>query len=78
MPIYEYTCKACHKTFDQLVRSMSSAEADEKVACPECGSKKTARAMSVFAVGAEGSRASAGSAPMCGRCGGAEGSCGMG
>jgi putative FmdB family regulatory protein len=77
MPIYEYVCKSCNKKFDQLVRTMSSAE-DDKVACPECGSKKTARALSVFAVGAEGAKAAESGPPMCGRCGGPEGSCGMG
>jgi putative FmdB family regulatory protein len=78
MPLYEYTCESCKKTFDQLVRSMSS---EVKPACPECGSKETARALSVFAVGANaGGKSSAGGGsddPMCGRCGGAPGSCGM-
>lgn len=77
MPIYEYVCKSCNKKFDQLVRTMSSGE-DDKVTCPECGSKKTARALSVFAVGAEGAKGAAGAPPMCGRCGGPEGTCGMG
>lgn len=80
MPIYEYVCKSCNKKFDQLVRRMSSADEESAVACPECGSKKTARALSVFAVGAEGAGKPAAGAdlPMCGRCGGPEGSCGMG
>jgi putative FmdB family regulatory protein len=68
VPIYEYTCKACNTKFEQLVRSMSS---EAKVKCPECGSPKTARELSVFAVGAEGAaKSSDGDAPMCGRCGG--------
>ena len=77
MPIYEYTCKACNEKFEQLQRTMSSADAEatSKVKCPSCGSTKTARALSVFAVGAEGaaakSKSSATAAPgMCGRCGG--------
>ena len=74
MPIYEYTCKACNEKFEQLQRSMSSADVTApKVKCPSCGSTKTARALSVFAVGAEGagakSKAAAGPG-MCGRCGG--------
>jgi putative FmdB family regulatory protein len=76
MPIYEYTCASCHKTFDRLVRS----SADESTAaCPECGSKKTQKKLSVFAVGAESPKAaSAAPAPgMCGRCGG-PGPCAMG
>jgi putative FmdB family regulatory protein len=74
MPIYEYTCEACNKKFDQLVRTMSG---EAKVKCPECGSSKTARALSVFAVGAEGPKSK--SLPQgggCGRCGG-PGPCSM-
>ena len=75
MPIYEYTCQSCQKKFDHLHRSMSTTE---KVKCPECGSTKTERALSVFAVGAEAPKASKSSAPhMCGRCGG-PGPCAMG
>jgi putative FmdB family regulatory protein len=69
VPIYEYACSDCKENFEKLVKSMSS---DEKIACPKCGSKKTSRSLSVFAVGAEGakSKSSAASAPGCGRCGG--------
>src|SRR5947208_6584102 len=49
VPIYEYTCQKCNSKFEQLVRSMG---AEAKFACPECGSQKTARTLSVFAVGA--------------------------
>lgn len=75
MPVYEYTCQSCESRFEQLHRSMS--ETGGKVACPKCKSTKTARALSVFAVGAEGPKSSGGDTPMCGRCGGAPGSCGM-
>ena len=54
MPIYEYTCDACRNGFEELVRKMS---AEDRPACPKCGSTRTARKLSVFAVGAEGSRA---------------------
>jgi putative FmdB family regulatory protein len=74
MPVYEYICQSCRKDFEKLVRSMSG---EEKITCPECGSAKTTRALSVFAVGAEGSRTSPAADPMCGRCGGAPGSCQM-
>jgi len=73
MPLYEYACKDCNTRFEKLVKSMSSTE---KVACPKCGSPKTERALSVFAVRA--APAAAGSAPTCGHCGGAPGSCRMG
>jgi putative FmdB family regulatory protein len=74
MPIYEYACKSCDKKFEKLVKSMHS---DEPIACPKCGSTKTARALSLFAVGAESAKNSVGDMPTCGRCGGAPGSCGM-
>ena len=79
MPIYEYTCKSCEKPFEKLVRSAN--EADAGVACPACGSKRTERAMSVFAVssvegGGRKSSLPAGG-PGCGRCGG-PGPCAMG
>jgi putative FmdB family regulatory protein len=73
VPIYEYTCKSCNHRFDQLVPTM---KADARPVCPVCGSRQTARAMSVFAVGAE--TASRSSAPgTCARCG-LDGPCTMG
>jgi putative FmdB family regulatory protein len=75
VPIYEYTCKNCDAKFEELQRTMSS---EAKVKCPECGSAKTARALSVFAVGSESaSSRSSVDTPGCGRCGGAPGSCQM-
>lgn len=74
VPIYEYTCESCKNRFEQLVKSMSSAGV---VKCPDCGSKKTSRSLSVFAVGAASAKSSPSSdAPMCGRCGG-PGPCAM-
>jgi putative FmdB family regulatory protein len=79
MPIYEYQCKACRKDFDHLAKSMSLADAD--VPCPTCGSKKTHRKMSVFAVAGAASGTTQSAAGhqhtgMCG-CGKVPGSCGM-
>ncbi len=75
MPIYEYTCGSCKKEFDHLQRTMNDGP---RPPCPECGSKKTSRKMSVFAVAADTAKSSA---PVptgtCGRCGGAPGSCQM-
>jgi putative FmdB family regulatory protein len=68
MPIYEYACRKCDQKFDKLVRSMISRES---VPCPHCGSKKTARLFSSFAVGADGApRASSSAAhgPSCACC----------
>jgi putative FmdB family regulatory protein len=78
VPIYEYKCQKCESQFEKLVKSMN--DGDEKIACPECGSIKTARTLSVFAVGAEAGSSKTTSAPapgMCGRCGG-PGPCAMG
>jgi putative FmdB family regulatory protein len=75
MPIYEYTCKACESRFEQLVRTMSGTE---RVKCPECGSARTARALSVFAVASDAGRKSSSPPPgICGRCNG-PGPCAMG
>jgi putative FmdB family regulatory protein len=74
MPIYEFTCGKCSAKFDQLVKSMSSTD---PIKCPQCGSEKTSRALSVFAVSANSGKSSQASSPgMCGRCGG-PGPCGM-
>jgi putative FmdB family regulatory protein len=48
MPLYEYRCKACGRTFEQL-RRMS--EADRGVECPECQSPEVQRQLSSFATG---------------------------
>ena len=74
MPIYEFECKKCHTGFEKLVKRM-----DEKAKepCPACGSKDTAKKLSVFAATASSGQKSA-SAPAsgCGRCGG-PGPCGF-
>ena len=72
MPIYEYQCRKCGEKFEKLVRSMSDSK---PVECAKCGSKETARALSLFAVGA--GKSSPADGPMCGRCGG-PGPCAMG
>ncbi len=48
MPIYEFECKACGKTFDHLAPNMQTQTL--KPACPHCQSKSTMRKVSVFAV----------------------------
>ena len=48
MPIYEFHCDGCDATFERMTR-MSAR--DERVACPECGSKKTGRKLSVVNAG---------------------------
>jgi len=46
MPIYEYGCSRCGRRFEELVRR----PAEEKVACPACGSARVERRPSTFAV----------------------------
>jgi putative FmdB family regulatory protein len=62
MPMYEFSCKKCGETFEEL---MSLAEMESaKPECPECGSKKTERQMSAFATAGDGG------AVLGGSCGG--------
>ena len=64
MPLYEYKCADCEKSFDAL-RSMS--DADALIACPKCSSESTRRMISLFAaIGSNGVIAGAGSS--CGSC----------
>ncbi len=66
MPIYEYRCRSCKADFEELIRSQDAADP----ACPQCGSRKVDRRLSVFA--ARNTEASAGAAPAaagpCGHC----------
>jgi putative FmdB family regulatory protein len=45
MPIYEYRCGKCDHAFEQLVASMNGEHA---VVCPQCGSRKVEKQLSVF------------------------------
>ncbi len=71
MPIYEFHCKACGKDSELLVRS-SDWEGEK---CPECGSTKLSKKLSVFAAvgGSEGTSSDmpdcTGNPHACGRCG---------
>ena len=75
MPIYEYQCQSCNKTFDHHSHTMNPPAAAE---CPGCKSKDTRRRLSVFAVAASSPNpAGAGGhqhSGMCG-CGRRAGSC---
>lgn len=62
MPLYEYRCDACGRTFEEL---RSSSEADAAIECPSCESRKTARRLSTFASGT-GSSGSAKGGSSCG------------
>lgn len=46
MPLYEYRCDSCGRTFEEL---RPSSEADAVIECPSCESRRTARMLSTFA-----------------------------
>ena len=60
MPIYAYACSDCAHEFETLVRS------GESPACPECGSRRLDRQISLIAKPASGGPSSArDAAPAC-------------
>lgn len=65
MPIYEYKCAGCGKSYEQM-RRMSDADSD--LECPECSSSDVKRQLSSFATHSGSSTRN--EAPM--------GGCGMG
>jgi len=66
MPIYEYRCRSCGKTFE-LLRPINKA--NDPADCPYCGSSDTERAISLFAAvsrGEGGNTRSLGGSPCSG------------
>lgn len=47
MPIYEYQCNKCGKTFEIYQR----ITANEDIKCPACGAEKPTRKISAFSSG---------------------------
>jgi putative FmdB family regulatory protein len=46
MPVYDYVCNDCHKTFEKV---LTLSEHDkEKMVCPHCGSKNIEQEMAEF------------------------------
>jgi len=45
MPIFEYKCRDCGNTFEEIVLSSSS-----RIACKRCESERVDKQLSVFAV----------------------------
>ncbi|MBI4578929.1 MAG: zinc ribbon domain-containing protein [Planctomycetes bacterium] len=66
MPIYEYRCAKCDHQFEQLVRSF---DGDADAACPECGSRKVEKLLSVFAARDGQSRPAPAAVGPCQQCG---------
>ena len=71
MPIYEYACMECESHFEELVRN-----AEQAVACPDCGAGNVLKQLSTFAVAGVSSQPKFGGAGRGGGCCG--GSCGCG
>ena len=71
MPIYDYRCDACGKTYDIFHKVR---EVEEDIQCPECGSEKHTRLLSApsFAM-----KSGASDAPTCTGGGCCGGSCGL-
>jgi putative FmdB family regulatory protein len=46
MPVYDYVCHDCHKTFEQV---LTIREHDrQQMKCPHCGSKNIEQAAAAF------------------------------
>lgn len=71
MPIYEYICNKCNHNVEMLVRT------GEKPVCPDCGSKKLTRRLSVPAAPRTGAKAVC-PAHAAGDCSPHSGGCGCG
>jgi putative FmdB family regulatory protein len=64
MPLYEYECRGCGKTFEALVDASRTAK------CPACDGVDLTRLLSVFAVSTRDAAPSRSAAPgPCGTCG---------
>ncbi len=66
MPLYEFECKQCQASFEELLMRPSDPA---KVLCPRCGSAETTRLLSAAAL-ASGDGASAGAAQTRAACAG--------
>jgi len=63
MPIYEYSCRPCSKTFEELILRKSD---ESEVACPKCKGKAVSRIMSRPAATQARGDGGSSSAPSCG------------
>lgn len=70
MPIYEYDCIACGRSFEHFHRRVTNPE---PASCPHCGSSDVRRRLSLFA--AHHSAPADTTPPPCLRCGNPAGSC---
>lgn len=45
MPVYDYICHDCHKTFEQV---LTLQEHEKTATCPHCGSKNVEQEVAAF------------------------------
>jgi putative FmdB family regulatory protein len=45
MPVYDYVCKDCHKSFEQI---LTLKQHDQVVKCPHCGGKNVEQEAAAF------------------------------
>lgn len=57
MPLYEYQCRSCDKTFEMLRRLKDT---DDDLECPGCHSQEVERQFSTFSSGGCGTPGSRG------------------
>jgi len=60
MPIFEYNCRGCHHSFEQIVLSTR-----EQVRCPKCDSRSVEKQLSVFSSPGNRSEQAAGAPGAC-------------
>lgn len=46
MPMFEFVCSQCERSFEELVRSTGDVG---EIACPACGSREVKKKISTFA-----------------------------
>jgi putative FmdB family regulatory protein len=73
MPLFEYLCQDCGRSFERIVPRY-----DSPADCIHCNSGRVEKQLSVFAVAGGSTSEPASEGPGCGRCGAAQpGMCGM-
>ena len=51
MPIFEYRCRGCRRSFERIV--LGAAEKPDAIECPQCGGRGAERLVSRFATSAK-------------------------
>jgi putative FmdB family regulatory protein len=64
MPLYEFNCKKCNKTFDFLIFSKNDIPE-----CPDCKGRDVEKQFSVFGFSSGGKTVTSGSGHNCSSCG---------